>query len=197
MTHNGERCLPHRLYGCASCAIDRRLGSPDLAGEPISRRPAYQRCHAGLRVLRNSAVVSFLFVVSSERRPQGRKLPEGLQKPFLASCIAAAAQRTPSRVNSSASHYCDATHCAHHDVCAGSERRSSAGKPSLLTVRISSSLKMLFETPGASRSSRWARPRISFSAFARRTEAWMSAKLYRLFAAECFPRALRHSGYGP
>ena len=47
-----------------------------------------------------------------------------------------------------------------------SERRSSAGRPSLLTVRISSNpSRMLFETPGASRSRRWARLRISFSAF--------------------------------
>src|SRR5664279_3966196 len=42
-----------------------------------------------------------------------------------------------------------------------SERRNSAGRPSLLTVRISSNpSRMLFETPGASRSSRWARLRI-------------------------------------
>src|SRR5216683_6395214 len=47
-----------------------------------------------------------------------------------------------------------------------SERRNSAGRPSLLTVRISSNpSRMLFETPGASRSRRWARLRISFSAF--------------------------------
>src|ERR1022692_2176233 len=48
-----------------------------------------------------------------------------------------------------------------------SERRNCAGRPSLLTVRISSNpSRMLFETPGASRSRRWARLRISFSAFA-------------------------------
>src|SRR5450432_2738479 len=36
-----------------------------------------------------------------------------------------------------------------------SERRNSAGRPSLLTVRISSNpSRMLFETPGASRSRR-------------------------------------------
>src|SRR6202521_6479069 len=38
-----------------------------------------------------------------------------------------------------------------------SERRSSAGNPSRLTVRISSNpSRILFETPGASRSKRWA-----------------------------------------
>src|SRR5258705_7025665 len=60
-----------------------------------------------------------------------------------------------------------------------SERRNSAGKPSLLTVRISSNpSRMLFETPGASRSRRWARLRISFSAFAASSssQAWRNAR---------------------
>src|SRR5580698_439750 len=60
-----------------------------------------------------------------------------------------------------------------------SERRSSAGRPSLLTVRISSNpSRMLFETPGASRSRRWARLRISFSAFAASSssQAWRNAR---------------------
>src|SRR5450755_4744191 len=60
-----------------------------------------------------------------------------------------------------------------------SERRNSAGRPSLLTVRISSNpSRMLFETPGASRSRRWARLRISFSAFAASlsSQAWRNAR---------------------
>ena len=60
-----------------------------------------------------------------------------------------------------------------------SERRSSAGRPSLLTVSISSNpSRMLFETPGASRSRRWARLRISFSAFAASSssQAWRNAR---------------------
>src|ERR1700684_3531646 len=60
-----------------------------------------------------------------------------------------------------------------------SERRSSAGRPSLLTVRISSNpSRRLFETPGASRSRRRARLRISFSAFAASlsSQAWRNAR---------------------
>src|SRR5713101_6238734 len=60
-----------------------------------------------------------------------------------------------------------------------SERHNSAGRPSLLTVRISSNpSRMLFETPGASRSRRWARLRISFSAFAASSssQAWRNAR---------------------
>src|SRR5665648_357058 len=60
-----------------------------------------------------------------------------------------------------------------------SERRNCAGRPSLLTVRISSNpSRMLFETPGASRSRRWARLRISFSAFAASSssQAWRNAR---------------------
>src|SRR5215470_9769304 len=60
-----------------------------------------------------------------------------------------------------------------------SERRNSAGRPSLLTVRISSNpSRRLFETPGASRSRRWARLRISFSAFAASLscQAWRNAR---------------------
>src|SRR5450756_1765865 len=60
-----------------------------------------------------------------------------------------------------------------------SERRNSAGRPSLLTVRISSNpSRMLCEAPGASRSRRWARLRISFSAFAASSssQAWRNAR---------------------
>src|ERR1035437_61166 len=67
-----------------------------------------------------------------------------------------------------------------------SERRNSAGRPSLLTVRISSNpSRMLFETPGASRSRRWARLRISFSAFA----ASSSSQVWRV-APEAMPDRL-------
>src|SRR5450631_1013794 len=140
---------------------------------------------SGLRSLDKSAIVGLLFVVSGKRDPQGRKLLVGFEpaKAFLGFVHGRSGPAQSHRGRTPALHIAgDATHGPHHifdDVGAGQERRNSAGRPSLLTVRISSNpSRMLFETPGASRSRRWARLRISFSAFAASlsSQAWRNAR---------------------
>src|SRR6476620_9301025 len=128
---------------------------------------------SGLRSLDKSAIVGLLFVVSGQRDPQGRELLVGFEptKAFLCFVHGRSGPAQSHRGRAPALHIAgDATHGPHHifdDVVQASERRNSAGTPSLLTVRISSNpSRRLFETPGASRSRRWARLRISFSAFA-------------------------------
>src|SRR5260221_13949601 len=140
---------------------------------------------SGLRSLDKSAIVGLLFVVSGQRDPQGRKLLVGFEpaKAFFASFMAAAVQR--KAIEDELQRF--TLRVTRRTVpiifsmmlVQASERRNSAGRPSLLTVRISSNpSRMLFETPGASRSRRWARLRISFSAFAASpsSQAWRNAR---------------------
>ncbi len=88
-------------------------------------------------------------------------MPFNLRKPFLASFMAAAVQRKAiegelQRFTLRVTRRTVPVIFSMKWVKA-SERRNSAGRPSLLTVRISSNpSRMLFETLGASRSRRWA-----------------------------------------
>src|ERR1700722_8408294 len=127
---------------------------------------------SGLRSLDKSAIVGLLFVVSGKRDPQGRKLLVGFEpaKAFLGFVHGRSgpAQSHRGRLHRFTLRVTRRTVPIIFSMMLvqASERRNSAGRPSLLTVRISSNpSRILFETPGASRSKRWARLRISFSAF--------------------------------
>jgi hypothetical protein len=96
---------------------------------------------SGLRVLGNSAVVCFLFVVSSKRGPlKGGSCLKAfsLRKPFLASCRP---QQSSAREGELQPFTLRVTRRTVPIMLQASERRSSAGKPSLLTVRIFQSLE--------------------------------------------------------
>src|SRR5664280_3701000 len=110
---------------------------------------------SGLRSLDKSAIVCFLFVVSGKREPQSRKLLVSFEpaKAFLGFVHGRSGPAQSHRGRTSALHIAgDTTHGAHHIsmmLVQAIERRNSAGRPSLLTVRISSNpSRTLFETPG-------------------------------------------------
>src|SRR6476469_8805854 len=98
----------------------------------------------GLRSLDKSAIVCFLFVVSGKREPQGRKLLVSFEpaKAFLGFVHGHSGPAQSHRGRTPALHIAgDATHgpiIFSMMLVQASERRNSAGRPSLLTVRISS-----------------------------------------------------------
>src|SRR3979490_2667186 len=140
---------------------------------------------SGLRSLDKSATVCFLFVVSGEREPQCKKLLVGFEptKAFLGFVHGRSGPAQSHRRRTPALHIAgDATHGPHHifdDVGAGQRAPQFRRKTEPAHCEdFIQSLEDAFETPGASRSRRWARLRISFSAFAASpsSQAWRNAR---------------------
>src|SRR5664279_4591786 len=110
---------------------------------------------SGLRSLDKSAIVCFLSVVSGRREPQCRKLPVGFEtaKAFLG-FVHGRSDPAQSREDELQRFTLRVTRRTVPIIFSmmlvqAIERRNSAGRPSLLTVRISSNpSKMLFQTPG-------------------------------------------------
>src|SRR5450631_4867431 len=114
---------------------------------------------SGLRSLGKSAIVSLLFVVSGKRDPQGRKLLIGFEpaKAFLCFVHGRSGPAQSHRGRTPAFHIAgDATHGPHHvfdDVGAGQRAAQFRRKTEPAHCEVSSNpSRMLFETPGASRS---------------------------------------------